>query len=110
MGSTPLPRDGSALLQALRTVPASQATLHVAQHFACAITAVRTSDPSTWVRPCATQIQALDRGAVVGESAHGAEEEQLVRRHVPVEVVPASEREPTLEIERRQDLTMQHRA
>src|SRR3989442_13209358 len=53
------------------------------------------------------QIQAVDRGPVPRPHGHGPKEERLVQRHLPVIDVALREPEPGLEVEGREDLTIE---
>src|SRR5262249_37248967 len=79
----------------------------VAKDFASGIVTASAHDPSTGVRGCAAQVQALDRGAIVGIARCGPQEEHARQRHGPLKDVASGQTESPLQVERRDDLAVQ---
>src|SRR5260370_35458603 len=66
--------------------------------------AVGAHDAAAWMRGGAAHIKVADRGAVVGPTGDGAEEEKLFERKLALKNVALSEAEFALEMERGEDL------
>src|SRR5205807_6077585 len=70
----------------------------------------RPHDPAARMRGGAAQVQAADGRAVARPSGERAQEEELRQRHRALENVAAREPETALQVERREDLPIDHGA
>src|SRR5256712_5737697 len=80
------------------------------QDFPCGVQARSSGDSPAGMGAGAAQIQPIDRGPVPRPPRDGPKEEGLVQRHLPVIDVALREPEPGLEVEGREDLTIQHQS
>ena len=57
----------------------------IPEHHSGRVQSWNPHDPAPRVRAGAAQVEVLDRGPVAGELGGGAEREELVERHLPLE-------------------------
>src|SRR3990170_3942237 len=69
----------------------------------------RAHDAASGMGSRSAEVQVLDRRAILGPARDRPEEEELVRRELAVEDVPAREAELPLQIQRRQYLAVEDR-
>src|SRR5262245_19076926 len=81
-----------------------------AQDLAGGVAAAGSHHAAARVRARAAQVEAFDRRAVARPAGNRSQEEDLVRRDLAVEDVPAGEPEALLEVEGREHLAVHDRA
>src|ERR671912_1694585 len=89
--------------------PFSLRALVVPDHHLRGVEARDAHDPAAWVGARAAEVEAIHGCLVTREILGGAEREELVQRHLPLEDVAPDEAEALFEVVRRKDLAFDHR-
>ncbi len=100
---------GHRFLLSRRCAKPPRAASEVAQGFAGAVASVGAADAAPRVRARPAEVEPRDRRPVVGVAPHRPVHEQLVRSHLAVQRMAAGEAEHPLEIQGREDLSMEDR-
>src|SRR5215204_1977124 len=88
--------------------PDRKAPAAIGEDCARGVMARRAGDTAPRMRARATEVESLERAAIVGIAEHRTRPEQLVERQGAVKDVAAGQAEHLLEIERRQRLVAEH--